>query len=102
MTKLSREKVIQLSHRIMTALQEIEEVEIFEEPNDIRQEIVKLLNDLLHEEEKIQETVRLRITSQKRTIPEGGAEWDILYKKYYSDELHKLGIFPTYKPQETH
>jgi hypothetical protein len=90
--KLSHEKVIQLSHRIVSALQEIDEVEIFDDPNTIRQAIVKILSDLLHEEEKIQEAVRLRITSQKRTIPEGGAEWDILYRKYYQDELRKLGI----------
>jgi len=94
--KLTHEKVIQLSHRIMDALQELDEVEIFDEPNNIRQEIVKNLNDLLLEEEKIDGTVRLRITSQKRTIPEGGAEWDILYRKYYGDELRKLGI--TFSP----
>jgi hypothetical protein len=90
--KLTREKVVQLSHRIMTAVEELDEMEIFDEPNTIRQEIVKNLNDLLLEEEKIDATVRLRITSQKRTIPEGGAEWDILHRKYYADELRKLGI----------
>jgi len=90
--KLTHEKVIQLSHGILAAIQELDEIEIFEEPNTIRQEVVKVLNDLLHEEEKIDASVRLRITSQKRTIPEGGAEWDILYRKYYADELRKLGI----------
>jgi hypothetical protein len=90
--KLTHEKVIQLSHRVMDALEELDEVEIFDEPNLIRQEIVKNLNDLLLEEEKIDAAVRARITSQKRTIPEGGAEWDILYRKYYADELRKLGI----------
>ena len=99
MSKLSHEKVVQLSHRIMAALQEIEEIEIFDEPNTIRQETVKILNDLLHEEDKIQETVRQRITSQKRTIPEGGAEWDILYRKYYAEELRKLGVSPSARPQ---
>jgi hypothetical protein len=97
--KLTREKVIQLSHRLMAAVEELDEVEIFDEPNNIRQEIVKIFNDLLHDEEKIDETVRQRITSQKRTIPEGGAEWDILYRKYYSDELRKLGIVPATSPR---
>ncbi len=92
--KLTREKVIQLSHRLIAAIEALEEVEIFEEFNTIRQEIVKNLNDVLLEEEKIDQSVRQRITSQKRTIPEGGAEWDILYRKYYSDELRKLGITP--------
>ena len=90
--KLSHEKVIQLSHRIVGAIEALDEVEIFEEPNTIRQEIVKIFTDLLREEEKIDETVKARITTQKRTIPEGGAEWEILYRKYYSDELRKLGI----------
>lgn len=90
--KLTHEKVVQLSHRVLSAIQELDEVEIFDEPNAIRQEVVKVLNDLLREEEKIELAVRQRITSQKRTIPEGGAEWDILYKKYYADELRKLGI----------
>jgi hypothetical protein len=92
--KLTREKVIQLSHRIMAAVDELDEVEIFDEPNSIRQEIVKIFTDLRHDEEKIDQLVRQRISSQKRTIPEGGAEWDILFRKYYSDELRKLGIVP--------
>jgi len=90
--KLSHEKILQLSHRITGAIEELDEVEIFEEPNTIRQEVVRILNELLLEEEKIDAVVKLRISSQKRTIPEGGAEWEILYRKYYSDEMHKLGI----------
>jgi len=93
--KLTHEKVIQLSHRLIAAIDALDEVEIFEELNVIRQEIVKTLNDLLLQEEKIDQSVRLRITSQKRTIPEGVAEWDILYRKYYSDELRRHGITPT-------
>ena len=89
--KLSHEKILQLSHRITGAIEELDEVEIFEEPNTIRQEVVRILNELLLEEEKIDTAVKLRISSQKRTIPEGGAEWEILYRKYYSDEMRKLG-----------
>jgi len=90
--KLTHEKINQLSHRIIDAIEALDEVEIFDEPNAIRLEIIKILNELMKEEEKIEAAVRLQITSQKRTIPEGGAEWDILYRKYYSDELRKLGI----------
>jgi hypothetical protein len=90
--KLSHEKLIQLSHRVLTAIEQVDEIEVFDEPNAIRQEILKVLTALLQEEEKIEETVRQRILSQRRAIPEGGAEWDILYRKYYSDELRKLGI----------
>jgi hypothetical protein len=40
----------------------------------------------------IDEAAKARIGSQKRTIPEGSGEWEILYRKYYNDELRKLGI----------
>ena len=98
-TKLSHEKVIQLSHRIIGAIEALDEIEIFEEPNTIRLEVVKILNDLLREEEKITESVRARILSQKRAIPEGGAEWDILFRKYYFEELRKLGVNPPPGPR---
>jgi hypothetical protein len=97
--KLSHEKIVQVSHRIIAAVEALDEVEFFEELNTIRQEVVKILTDLMHEEEKIDEQVRQRITSQKRTIPEGGAEWDILYRKYYSDELRKLGVVRSAPPR---
>ena len=90
--KLSHEKIVQVSHRIMGAIEALDEVEIFEEPNTIRQEIVKILTELMHEEEKISETVKARILSQKRSIPEGSGEWEILFRKYYTDELRKLGV----------
>jgi hypothetical protein len=76
----------------MDAIEALDEVEIFEEPNTIRQEIVKILTDLMHGEEMIDEAAKARIGSQKRTIPEGSGEWEILYRKYYNDELRKLGI----------
>jgi len=90
--KLTHEKLIQLSHRLVDAIVALDEVEIFEEPNTIRQEIVKILTGLMHDQEKIDETVKSRIVSQKRTIPEGSGEWEILYRKYYNDELRKLGV----------
>ena len=94
--KLSHEKVIKLSHEIIDTILALDEIEIFEEPNNIRQEVVKILNDLLREEEKLEENVRAQIASQKRTIPEGSAEWEILHRKYYLDALRKIGVvFPT-------
>jgi hypothetical protein len=90
--KMSHEKIVQVSHQIMAAIEALDEVEIYDEPNNIRQQVVKILTDLMHEEEKVDQTVKAKIASHKRTIPEGGGEWEILYRKYYSDELRKLGI----------
>jgi hypothetical protein len=90
--KMSHEKIIQISHQVMAAIEALDEVEIYDEPNSIRVQIVKILTELMQEEEKIDQTVKDRIASQKRTIVEGGGEWEILYRKYYSEELRKLGI----------
>ena len=34
-----------------------------------------------------------KIGSQKKAIKEGSREWEILYRKYYNDEITKLGKF---------
>ncbi|MGH9402333.1 MAG: DUF507 family protein [Terriglobia bacterium] len=99
MTKLSYEKISQLSRLLTTAITNLDEVEIFEDPNVIRQEIVKIFNSLMREEEAMDTRVRQQITSQKRTIPEGSAEWDIVYRKYYNDALRKLGIVVSPPPR---
>jgi hypothetical protein len=90
--RMTYEKITELSHRIINAIEALDEIEIFEEPNTIRLEVVKILNDLGAEEEKMEASERQHITSQKRTIPEGSEEWDILYRKYFADELRRLGI----------
>lgn len=90
--KLSHEKIIQLSHRVVSAIEALDEVEFYDDLNTIRQEAVKILTDLLHGEEKIDQLVRQRIATHQRIITEGGGEWDILYRKYYQDELRKLGV----------
>jgi hypothetical protein len=70
----------------------MDEVEFFEDPNAIRQEARKILEALLIQEAKIDLAARQKIESQKRTILEGSQEWDILYRKYYNEEVKKLGI----------
>jgi len=97
--KLSPEKINQLSRKMIEAITKLDEVEIFDEPSVIRQRIVVVLNTQLHQEEQIDSRVRQQILSQKRTIPEGSAEWDILYRKYYSDALRKIGVVFSSQPR---
>ena len=90
--RLSREKVIQLSHVVVDQLVANEDVEFVEDRETIRQKIIALVNGFLQEEEKMDADVRKKITSQKKEIPEGSAEWDILYRKYYAEEMKRLGV----------
>jgi hypothetical protein len=87
--KLSREKILRLSHLILDYLNKDDEVEYFAEPQEIRQQIVRLIEGVMKADEAIDALVRRRIESQKRTIVEGSEEWEILYRKYYEDETAK-------------
>ncbi len=88
--RLSREKVIRLSHCVTDQLVSSEDVEFIEDRETIRQRISAILLALLKEEERIDAEVRKKITSQKKEIPEGSPEWDILFRKYYFEEMKKL------------
>jgi hypothetical protein len=90
--RLSRDKMNKVAHVVADKLAEIDGVEFVEDRNTIRMEVRKILEDLLGKEAKIDAAARQKIESQKRTILEGSQEWDILYRKYYQEEVKKLGV----------
>jgi len=90
--RISRDKVNKVAHVVTDALAEMDELDFVEDRNTIRLEVRKLMEELLNQEEKIDLAARHKIESQKRTILEGSQEWDILYRKYYTDEVKKLGM----------
>jgi hypothetical protein len=89
---VSRDKVNKVAHLVTDALAEMDELDFIEDRNTIRLEVRKILEDVLNQEEKIDQAARHKIENQKRTILEGSQEWDILYRKYYNEEVKKLGI----------
>ena len=90
--RISREKVNKLAHAVADALAETDSVDFIEDRNTIRQESRRVLELLMAEEAKIDAAARQKIESQRKTILEGSQEWDILYRKYYNEEVKKLGI----------
>ena len=90
--RISRDKLNKLAHTVADTLAELDQVDFLEERNMIRQETRKALEKLLLEETKIDAAARMKISSQRKIITEGSQEWDILYRKYYNDEVKKLGL----------
>jgi hypothetical protein len=88
--RLTREKVNLLSHQITEKLASFDEVEFIEDRNTIRLAVVDIVLKWLKKEEEVDKAARHKIESQKRAIPEGSAEWEILYRKYYEEELRGL------------
>jgi hypothetical protein len=83
---------MRLSHVITDVLVSSDDVEFIEDRTTIRQNIVEILMSLLKDEEQVDTQVRQKITSQKKEIAEGTDEWEVLYRKYYAEEMRRIGV----------
>jgi len=90
--RLTREKIVRLSHKMMDVLVASNDVEFVEDRDTIRQSIVTILTKQLREEKKMDAEVRKKIGSMKKEILEDSEEWSVLYRKYYAEELRRMGI----------
>lgn len=89
--RLSREKINYLSRKILNYLFDNHQVELLDEPNEIRLNIVKSIEEEMKLYDQLEKKAAEKIQSQKKSIQEGSREWDILFRKYYNEELSKLG-----------
>lgn len=77
----SRERVFHLAARLTEELVRQEGVTALKSPDDVRTELIRVLSDETRVEETIDAEVRKILGSYARPVPEGSAEWDILYQK---------------------
>ncbi|TKJ34361.1 hypothetical protein CEE39_02625 [bacterium (candidate division B38) B3_B38] len=87
--RLSHDKIIHMSHLIIDALENDENAEFKEDKNEIRNEIVRIIIQELKKDEELEDRARQRIRAMQKNIPEGGQEWDVLFRKYYEEEMGK-------------
>jgi uncharacterized protein len=90
--KLSRDKVNDLSHKLVAAMKKSRDFRVRKDQNELRLALVREFTDLLQLEDRVDRAARQKIKSQKREITEGGDEYEVLHRRYYSEELKKLGI----------
>lgn len=90
--RLSRDKVNEISHKLLTALKKSRECRIRRNENDLRLEIVRIISDILQNEDKADKAARAKIRTLKREVLDGTEEWDLLHKRFYADELRNYGI----------
>lgn len=89
--KLSRNKVNCLSSLITAHIQKSEDLDYLDDIGNVRFKIFHLIMDELRLYDQIEQKVREKMKTQKRTVPEGSREWEILFRKYTTEELSKLG-----------
>ncbi len=93
--KLSRDKITDISHKLVGAMRKSRELRMKKDVNDVRLEIVKAFTEILQVEDKADRASRDKVRSLKKEVPEGSEEWDILQKRYYAEELKRFGIDPS-------
>lgn len=90
--KISRDKVIELSHKLAGKLPRISGVRVKKPWNEIRLQILSETRDILTREEMVDQIAQEKIRNQKRDIPEGSEEWTVLFRRYYEEEMKRYGI----------
>jgi hypothetical protein len=88
--RLSDDKINRLSHLITDELSEDDRVTFNVPYNDVRLSIRKSIGRAMQKEAEASRKAEALITSQKRVIEHGSAEWDALFWKYYEEEISRL------------
>ena len=89
--RLSRDKIMHLSHLLVNALNDHELMTWLVDKNVLRKEIVATMIEDLTVEEEIEQEVRRILRSYKRQILEGSREWDVMYQKTFEEQMKKRG-----------
>lgn len=87
--RLSRGKINYLSKLVVEALEGDPGVRLQRDSNAVRLEVVKIITEEVKRDAMVDDLVREKISSQKRDFPEGGREWEILYRQYSKEEIEK-------------
>jgi hypothetical protein len=86
---LSDDKVSHLSHVILDAVKKSPLIRIKSEEGKVLREIKRVLATELAQEDDIDRKVKAKLASYSRGIVEGSAEWDVLYRKTFEEEMRK-------------
>jgi hypothetical protein len=86
---LGEERISHLAHRILDGLSEELDLKWRVEEREVLREIKKRILAELSLEEEIDRFARQRLASYSRPIAEGSPEWEVLYRKFFNEELRK-------------
>jgi len=74
----------------INAFEDDDRIDFLGDTNVVRLKMLQILEQEMAREEEIEELVRRKIPSQKRDIPVGSSEWEVLFRKYYEEEVNKI------------
>ena len=88
--RLSREKMVHLSHVVVQAIERREKIKLLKDSNDVRLGIFNAIQRFMKLDSKIETEARKKISSSKKEIPEGSRDWEVQFRKYYEEEWDKI------------
>ena len=86
---LSEDKISHLSHVILQVVKRSPLATVQAEDGRVLKEIKKVLASELAQEAEIDRRVKAKLASYSRGIVEGSAEWEVLYRKTFEEEMRK-------------
>lgn len=89
--RFSDDRISHIAHLVYNGIWDGDLVDFTDEDKALI-EIKKSLSDYLRVEDEADTAARNKIRSLSRDIPEGSREWDIMYKKYFEEEVSKKGF----------
>lgn len=89
--RLSDDKVSHLTHVVLKGLLDKKAVALLAEESAIRREIKRIITKELKLAESIDESIRKKLQSYSKKIPEGTSEWEVLYQRFFYEESAKKG-----------
>lgn len=86
--RLSEDRISHIAHLVADGIWKDDLVD-FKDDEKALLEIKRTITDFLKVEDIADNAARNKIRSLSRDVPEGSREWEILYKKYFEEEISK-------------
>ena len=90
--RLSSDRISHLAHLVTDGVWK-DDLADFTSEEKALSEAKRVITEFLMVEDQADEAARRKIRSLSRDVPEGSREWDILYRKYFEEEMGKKKEF---------
>ena len=87
--RLSEDRISHISHLILDMIVRNRNIDPIQPEEKLLREIKHTIFDELKFEDEADEAARRTIQSLSRKVPEGSREWDVLYRKYFEEEINR-------------
>lgn len=86
--RLSEDRISHIAHLVFDGVWNDDLVDFTDDDKALK-EIKRIIAGFLQVEDRADDAARAKIRSLSRDVPEGSREWEILYTKYFEEEMSK-------------